>query len=114
MSQGQNEWNKGLMSCFDDIGLCCITIFVPCVPFGQTMEAMGKTSCIVGALIFLVPLLDIVCWFIVRGEIREKYNLKGSILDDCFAICCCPLCALIQENQQVQVNPEPAAVVMRS
>ena len=95
------EWGKGLFSCFDDIGLCLLSFFLPCITFGKTMEAMGKSSCILGAVYFWIPLLNLICWIQLRGAIRDKYNIDGGIVGDLFAICCCPPCALVQENQQV-------------
>lgn len=94
------DWGAGLFSCFDDIGLCLVTWIVPCFTFGKTMEAMGKQSCLIGALLFLVPLVNLVCWVQLRGEIREKYGIEGSLFGDLFAICCCSLCALVQEGAQ--------------
>lgn len=34
-------------------------------------------------------------------QIREKYGIEGSLINDLIAICCCPLCALIQSSRQV-------------
>ena len=30
-----SDWAVGKFSCFDDMGLCCITYFVPCLTFGK-------------------------------------------------------------------------------
>ena len=40
------EWRHGLCNCFDDIGICIIAYFVPCVTFGQNAEAIGEGSCL--------------------------------------------------------------------
>ena len=29
------NWSHGLCGCFDNIGICVVTYFVPCVTFGQ-------------------------------------------------------------------------------
>ena len=29
------DWGNGLCSCFDDLGLCLLTYFLPCVTFGN-------------------------------------------------------------------------------
>jgi Cys-rich protein (TIGR01571 family) len=39
--------------------------------------------------------------FLKRGELREKYNIKGNVLEDCFLTCCCPCCSLIQNEKEV-------------
>lgn len=100
------EWAHGLMGCLDDCGTCLITWFLPCLSFGQNAEAAGTAgSCLVGGILFLIPLVNIVCWIKTRGAIREKYGIEGSLFNDLFAICCCPLCALVQETQQCKSGP---------
>jgi len=96
------DWAHGLMGCFDDFGTCIIAWFLPCITFGQNAEAAGVTSCLIGALLFFVPLVDIVCWVQIRGAIREQHGIDGSLIGDLLAILCCPLCAIVQEAQQVK------------
>jgi len=106
------EWNHGLFGCFDDFGTCIISWFVPCVTFGQNAEASGVTSCFLGALLMFVPLVNLICWVKIRGAIREKHNIEGSLFNDLMAICCCGLCALVQEAQQCKNSP--AAAIARN
>merc|ERR1740136_537347 len=83
------EWAHGLMGCCDDIGTCLISWVVPCLSFGQNAEAAGTaSSCLIGGVLFLIPLVNIVCWIKTRGAIREKYGIEGSVVNDIFAICC--------------------------
>ena len=51
---------------------------MPCVTFGKTMEAMGKQTCIMGAILMFVPIVNLICWVQLRGEIREKYGIEVS------------------------------------
>ena len=46
------EWRHGLFNCFDDIGICIIAYFVPCVTFGQNAEAIGEGSCFLCGIYF--------------------------------------------------------------
>jgi Cys-rich protein (TIGR01571 family) len=39
---------------------------------------------------------------VVRGQLRQKYKLRGSGLLDCCCHFCCPLCALVQEAAEVR------------
>jgi len=97
------EWAHGLMGCLDDCGTCLITLLVPCVTFGQNAEASGVVdSCFIGALLFLIPLVDLICWIQVRGAIREQHGIEGSLVGDLLSILCCGFCALVQEAQQVK------------
>lgn len=100
------DWAHGLLGCFDDFGTCIIAWFVPCVTFGQNAEAAGTaSSCLIGGIFFLIPLLNIICWIQTRGAIREQHGIEGSLVSDILAIFCCPLCALVQEAQQVKSGP---------
>jgi len=94
------EWSQGLFGCCDDFGLCLLTFILPCVTFGKTTEAMGKYSCLIGAILYMIPFVNIFCAILLRGEIREKHGIEGSLFGDIFASCCCFPCALVQENAQ--------------
>jgi len=97
------EWAHGLFGCLDDIGTCIIAWFVPCVTFGQNAEAAGTaSSCLIGGILFFIPLVNLICLIQTRGAIREQHGIEGSLVGDLFAICCCTLCALVQEAQQVK------------
>ena len=100
------EWAHGLFGCMDDCGTCIITWLVPCVTFGQNAEAVGTaSSCFIGAIYLFIPLVNIICLVKTRGAIREAHGIEGSLFNDLFAICCCGLCALVQEAQQVKSGP---------
>ncbi|XP_063690208.1 uncharacterized protein LOC134822868 [Bolinopsis microptera] len=101
------EWASGLLGCCEDIGLCVITYFVPCLTFGQTAEALGD-DCMMSGLAMLVPLLNLYCLVTVRGRIREKYGIEGSLVMDLVSVLCCPLCALVQSARQVKMTPGQA------
>ncbi|KAL4217066.1 hypothetical protein ACF0H5_023522 [Mactra antiquata] len=105
------QWSHSLFGCFDNFGICLVTYFVPCVTFGQTAEAVGEGSCITCGLAYFVPILNIITWLNIRGKIREMKGIEGSTVNDCLAILCCPLCALVQEAQEVQ-GSGPAAQSM--
>ncbi|BFZ17036.1 hypothetical protein BsWGS_20075 [Bradybaena similaris] len=97
-------FKHGLFGCFDNIGLCIITYFVPCYTFGKNAEAVGE-NCLLCGLAFLIHPLNIIVHTIIRGKIREMRNIEGSILEDLVIAACCVCCALVQEGQEVR---EPA------
>eukprot|EP00116_Pleurobrachia_bachei_P015069 sb/3475331/ len=97
-------WAFGLCSCLDDIGLCCITIFVPCLTFGQTAEMLGD-DCLMAGVASMVPLLNLYCFLTVRGRVREKFGIEGSVINDLLMICCCPQLSLIQMARQARLQP---------
>lgn len=95
------EWQHGLFGCFDNIGLCIIGYFVPCYQFGKTSEAVGE-SCVVCGIALLVPLVNIFAALKIRGKVREQKGIAGSTINDLLLICCCPLCTLVQQAQEVE------------
>lgn len=102
------EWTKGTLACFDDCGVCIITWLVPCVTFGQNAEAVGVTSCVMGAIALFIPIVNLYCLIKVRGAVREKYGIDGSICNDIICILCCGLCSIVQEAQQIKQAPGEA------
>lgn len=99
------QWKSSLFSCCDDVGLCFITLIVPCVTFGKNAEAAGVTSCMLGALAMFIPLVNIFCLVKVRGAIREQNGIEGGVVGDFFMIICCGLCAMTQEAREVAGGP---------
>ena len=39
-----------------------------------------------------------------RGEIRERYGIRGNACDDCIASCLCPERTLIQERREIELE----------
>ncbi|GFS27044.1 protein PLANT CADMIUM RESISTANCE 3 [Elysia marginata] len=101
-----NEFKHGLFGCFDNMGLCVITYFVPCYTFGKNQEKLGE-NCLLCGLAYLFFPLDVIFHTMARGKIRESKNIEGSTITDLLTVCCCRCCALIQESQELE---EPGAV----
>lgn len=101
------EWQHGLFGCFDNCGLCIITYFVPCYTFGKNAEKMGD-SCILCALGFVCvgPILGCL----MRSKIRESKGIAGSLVSDILMWWCCPLCALVQEAQELDTGVQGQAI----
>lgn len=97
------EWSNGLCACFNDIPLCLTTYCAPCYTFGKTAEAVGD-DCLMCGIITFVPLVNL--WFAtqIRGKIREQKGIDGSFVSDLLLHCCCPLCTLVQDAQEVGVK----------
>ena len=104
------EWQHGLFGCFDNIGICIVAYFVPCYTFGKNAEAVGE-GCLPCGVAFLVPIVNIFAWIKIRGKIREQRGITGSTINDLLMICCCGICALVQEAQEVQGAPGAVGMV---
>merc|ERR1711931_328195 len=98
------DWNHGLCGCFDDIGTCIVTYFVPCYTHGKNAEAVGE-SCLLCGLSLMVPLLDLFTMASIRSKVREQHGIGGSMVSDCLVSLCCPLCSIVQVAQQVKGSP---------
>ena len=60
-----------------------MTFFVPCITFGKNAESAGVTSCMLGTLAFLVPLVNLFCLVKVRGEYWAKSeNVEFLTIED--------------------------------
>ena len=97
------DFSHGLFSCFDDCMLCLTTYFVPCYTMGKSAEAVGD-DCLLCGLALLVPVLDLYALCSNRAKIREQKGIPGSAVSDVLTVCCCPLCALVQQAQEMGVK----------
>ncbi|XP_038051518.1 protein PLANT CADMIUM RESISTANCE 3-like [Patiria miniata] len=95
------EWQQGLFGCFSNVGLCCITWFVPCYVHGKNAEAVGDDCLLCGLSIF-VPFLNWYTLFVVRGKIREQRGIEGDQTNDILVTFCCTPCALVQEGAEMR------------
>lgn len=99
------DWTHPLFNCFDDLGICLLAYFAPCVLFGQNNERMQEGSCVLCGIAFFIPVFNLIQWVNLRGKIREMNNIEGSMLGDCFTILLCGMCALAQESMEVRNIP---------
>ncbi|KAF8388960.1 hypothetical protein HHK36_025644 [Tetracentron sinense] len=114
-----NPWRSGLFDCFKhpvngyDFSLfstfvaAVITLFAPCVTFGQNSEILdsGSTSCVTGGVLYLYLILGIGHWnvgFRYRKRLRDAYGLSETPVTDRIAHIYFPLCALCQEFRELQ------------
>ncbi|KAK6927962.1 PLAC8 motif-containing protein [Dillenia turbinata] len=101
-------WTTGLLDCFDDPLNALITLWFPCVTFGQVAEIVdsGHTSCGVSALLYAAILAFIGCPCIIscsyRTKLRSKFNLVESPASDWIIHTFCDYCALCQEYRELR------------
>jgi Cys-rich protein (TIGR01571 family) len=116
---GKRGWTYGLMSCSDRCGLYCCATWCPCVVYSKTRQRLRSLQyqghplagggdrysdhcCIYTALLFIGH-----PWIMQvqpRAEIRERYAIRGNIINDWLASLCCNPCALTQERREVEVE----------
>ena len=98
----ENHWDIGLCSCTKNCKVCIYSFLVPCGPFFiQPMAYSKMTGEDFKSTCSLLCTLGTYGHAMLRGRIREKYNINGSYINDWFVwfYCCC--CAAVQEMTQV-------------
>lgn len=99
------EWKAPLCGCFDNIGLCLFTYFLPCVIAGQNAEAVGQGPCLNYAIFSLLGCIGIYCMAKTREAVREKYGIEGSFGNDIIMSWCCGFCSVIQVARELDITP---------
>ncbi|XP_003631175.2 protein PLANT CADMIUM RESISTANCE 2 [Vitis vinifera] len=102
-------WNTGLCDCCSDVKTCCLTMWCPCVTFGQIAEIVdrGNTSCFVAATLYAIVGLSkwgfcLSCFY--RTKMRKQFMLEKSPCDDCLVHWFCEPCALCQEHRELKIR----------
>ncbi|KAE9974919.1 hypothetical protein EG327_008623 [Venturia inaequalis] len=119
MAQKQ-EWSASGVDCCSPFTSCLLSWCVPCIQYGRVHHRLHKDSQLKGWSVFngdccaYFALSFFGCQWIVqlmgRGEIREKYNLKGNGCTDCLCACCCMPCDLVQQEKEI-VNQEATNLI---
>lgn len=107
------DFQNGLFSCFNDIPLCLTTYCAPCYTFGKTAESVGE-DCLMCGVVTFVPLANLYFFTKIRGQVRDKKGIDGSFINDLLLTCCCGLCSLVQEAQEMGVKAPFGASIARS
>lgn len=80
---------------------------------GKTSETVGD-DCLMCGLVLMVPIANI--WFLtqLRGKIREQKGIQGSLVHDLGMVCCCGICSMVQEAQEMGVKAPFGNSIARS
>lgn len=70
--------------------------------FGKNAEAMGE-DCLMCGLASLINPVGYGAAIVLRGRLREKRGIDGSLTSDLLWGCLCPFCTLIQEAAEIRV-----------
>ncbi|KAL3654385.1 Protein PLANT CADMIUM RESISTANCE 11 [Castilleja foliolosa] len=101
-------WSTGLCNCCDNVSICCLTCWCPCITFGRIAEIVdrGSTSCgVSGALYSMIMCVSgCACLYscFYRSKLRGQYFLEERPCTDCCVHFCCETCALCQEYRELQ------------
>jgi len=108
-----SNFKHGICGCTDDVSMCLLGWCVPCYAWGKVAESVGE-NCLLYGILTLTP-LQICSGTIIRGKLREKYGIEGSLVGDALTHWCCACCAGIQEIQEVADRGDaPAGTIIMS
>eukprot|EP00808_Paulinella_micropora_P018383 g11653.t1 len=91
-----------------DVGICLKACFCPCCSYGSINEKLGNGYCGNCLLFFCCIHFQCFCHMGVRSQIREKYGIEDGCNDCCITFCC-PCCALIQEERELNMRGSAGA-----
>ncbi|XVE58730.1 hypothetical protein DITRI_Ditri04bG0192600 [Diplodiscus trichospermus] len=105
---GGEGWKTGLFDFMDDPMNALVTVFFPCLTFGQIAEIVddGHTTCgtsglLYGAIAFFIGMPCLMsCTY--RTKLRNKFGLPEAPAPDWVTHFLCEWCALCQEYRELQ------------
>ena len=97
-----SDWKQGKFGCFDNMKLCLITYFVPCVTVGAIAEKLDEDTLVCGALKMFIPLYNCIYFRSLRVKAAEK---SGITEESCISFLCsmwiCGACLVCQTGAEV-------------
>eukprot|EP00667_Euglena_gracilis_P011333 EG_transcript_11569 len=100
------DWNTSLCDCFQDLPLCLLAWFLPCVPSGRNLAWVRRDKKDSGLYMFIVWISRYFCCcccieFYNRTMLRQKFGIDGTRTHDCLTAYLCFACALQQHARQI-------------
>ena len=86
-------------------------LFCPCIVAGRNAAAIDEPCLLCGFLsLVLFDNITVYSTAVIRGRVRDKFGIDGSLVNDCLVSCCCLCCAHVQHGQEIKtrtgtVNP---------
>eukprot|EP00271_Cylindrocystis_brebissonii_P023444 TRINITY_DN9728_c0_g1_i1.p1 TRINITY_DN9728_c0_g1~~TRINITY_DN9728_c0_g1_i1.p1 ORF type:complete len:344 (-),score=64.48 TRINITY_DN9728_c0_g1_i1:202-1233(-) len=107
----ESSWSVSLFGCLEDPLLCLSTCVCPCVTAGNIAERLfpeepGRWNEVCGLYTVVLLLFCCPCPYAAtyRSHLREKVNISGTPAEDCCVHYCCELCALCQEQRELEIR----------
>uniref|UniRef100_A0A669E9X0 Uncharacterized protein n=1 Tax=Oreochromis niloticus TaxID=8128 RepID=A0A669E9X0_ORENI len=83
------DWDSGLLDCFEDASTCCYGFWCgPCLTL-TVAGRFGENN--------LLPL-----FLSLRAAMRNRYGIKGSLLNDIVISTCCAPCSWCQMHRELK------------
>ncbi|KAM3601118.1 uncharacterized protein V6R79_007895 [Siganus canaliculatus] len=109
VSRESQEWGSGICDCCDDVPECCFAFWCcPCFAC-VTSRKYGEPLCL--------PLLEIFggiappITMSMRVSMRQRYNINGSMCNDCVCATFCRPCTWCQMSREMKNRNIPIVLV---
>lgn len=114
MAEKDHYFSTNLCECCGDCKTFWFSFFCPCFQYGRNVNQFGHPP-IFDSIderfnTFVYFFMDWMCCFgivmttVLRGDVRDKYGIKGNVVGDfCSSIFCKP-CSLAQISREVRAN----------
>eukprot|EP01123_Difflugia_compressa_P008776 TRINITY_DN2713_c0_g1_i1.p1 TRINITY_DN2713_c0_g1~~TRINITY_DN2713_c0_g1_i1.p1 ORF type:complete len:118 (+),score=13.21 TRINITY_DN2713_c0_g1_i1:79-432(+) len=107
----ENNWDTSLFDCMADKRICLYSLFCSCCQGAYLLSALEGHPC--GVQDGLKLTFCSLCYFVkIRGEVRKKYTIDGSIFIDLVTLMFCPFCAVAQTTRQYEIKEAPVGMHM--
>ncbi|KDQ22151.1 hypothetical protein PLEOSDRAFT_1050150 [Pleurotus ostreatus PC15] len=121
MDADGREWSNGLCDCCSDAGTCILAWCCPCIVYAQNKQRYEHLAlkgipdperggsgcngdCFVHGCITACFGVGWVLQIGSRGNIRNRYSIKGGGCGDCLTSCFCTPCGLTQESRELELE----------
>jgi Cys-rich protein (TIGR01571 family) len=111
----KQAFSTRIQSCGDDVGICCLTCWCPCITWGRIAKFTLDLPSYVGCLIYCCCSNLTCCMGMLgRAELRKKLaigavttagtvDVTADCCVDCCVHCCAHSCALCQEMREIDL-----------
>eukprot|EP00998_Keelungia_sp_KM082_P012751 NODE_9137_length_526_cov_251.150376_g9114_i0.p2 GENE.NODE_9137_length_526_cov_251.150376_g9114_i0~~NODE_9137_length_526_cov_251.150376_g9114_i0.p2 ORF type:complete len:112 (+),score=24.20 NODE_9137_length_526_cov_251.150376_g9114_i0:73-408(+) len=105
---GEAPWDANLFECLADVKICLVSWCCGVCQLAHQKAVVEGHECGIGDLI-ITWLCAFCCAVKIRGAIRDKYGIGGSVLTDCLTVWLCGICALSQQHRQLILKGDKPA-----
>ncbi|KAH9052687.1 PLAC8 family-domain-containing protein [Lactarius vividus] len=108
-TDGRRDWSHGLFDCTAECAVLysknkrrLLHLQNRGTPLPGGGQRFNDDCCIYGCL--LIPGYAWVLQIGTRADIRARYSIRGSSMDDCLTSWCCHSCSLTQERREIELE----------
>lgn len=114
MAEKDHYFSTNICGCCGDCKTFWFSFFCPCFQYGRNVNQFGHPpifdSIDAGFNTFVYLFLGCSCCLgvvmgtVLRGDVRDKYGLKGNVIGDFCANVFCRPCSLAQIAREIRMN----------